>query len=85
MKLILAIIQPAKLEAVKEALSKVEVLRMTIVDVQGFGHGRSVRVGDSAPRSIQLLVNRVFANAKVVVQVGRAHQLRLPDTPIREP
>ena len=37
MKLILAIIQPSKLEAVKEALSKVEVFRMTIVDVQGFG------------------------------------------------
>ena len=37
MKLILAIIQPSKLEAVKEALSKVAVFRMTIVDVQGFG------------------------------------------------
>ena len=35
MKLILAIIQPAKLEAVKEALNKVEVFRLTIVDVQG--------------------------------------------------
>ena len=34
MKLILAIIQPAKLEAVKEALNKVEVFRLTIVDVQ---------------------------------------------------
>src|ERR1044072_7610845 len=37
MKLILAIIQPHKLEAVKEALNKVEVFRLTIVDVQGFG------------------------------------------------
>src|SRR3974377_1522892 len=37
MKLILAIIQPSKLEAVKEALNKVEVFRLTIVDVQGFG------------------------------------------------
>ena len=35
MKLILAIVQPAKLEAVKEALNKVEVFRLTIVDVQG--------------------------------------------------
>ena len=34
MKLILAIIQPSKLEAVKEALNKVEVFRLTIVDVQ---------------------------------------------------
>ena len=37
MKLILAIIQPAKVEAVKEALNKVEVFRLTMVDVQGFG------------------------------------------------
>src|SRR5262249_59929501 len=36
-KLILAIIQPSKVEAVKEALNKVEVFRLTIVDVQGFG------------------------------------------------
>ena len=33
MKLILAIIQPSKVEAVKEALSKVEVFRLTIIDV----------------------------------------------------
>lgn len=37
MKLIIAVIQPAKLEAVKEALAKVEVFRMTVTDVQGFG------------------------------------------------
>src|SRR6266849_409504 len=37
MKLILAIIQPSKLEAVKEALNRVEVVWLTIVDVQGFG------------------------------------------------
>src|SRR5207237_430443 len=37
MKLILAIIQPSKLEAVKEALAKVEVFRLTVIDVQGFG------------------------------------------------
>lgn len=37
MKLITAIIQPAKLEAVKEALNGVEVIRLTVSDVQGFG------------------------------------------------
>ncbi len=37
MKLIIAIIQPHKLESVKEALSKVEVFRLTIMDCQGFG------------------------------------------------
>ena len=37
MKLIIAIVQPTKLEAVKLALSKVEVYRLTVMDVQGFG------------------------------------------------
>ena len=37
MKLIIAIIQPTKLEAVKDALSRVEVFRLTVMDVQGFG------------------------------------------------
>ena len=37
MKMIEAIIQPSKLEAVKEALNEVEVVRLTISDVQGFG------------------------------------------------
>ena len=37
MKLIIAIIQPDKLESVKEALSEVEVFRLTIMDCQGFG------------------------------------------------
>lgn len=37
MKLIIAIIQPSKLEAVKAALTEVEVFRLTVMDVQGFG------------------------------------------------
>jgi len=37
MKMLIAIIQPSKLEAVKEALSHVEVVRMTVSDCQGFG------------------------------------------------
>ncbi len=37
MKKIEAIIQPVKLESVKEALSEVDVTRMTVSDVQGFG------------------------------------------------
>ncbi|MEM8680078.1 MAG: P-II family nitrogen regulator [Planctomycetota bacterium] len=37
MKLIIAIIQPNRLEAVKEALSAVEVYRLTVLDCQGFG------------------------------------------------
>src|SRR4051812_12202178 len=63
MKLILAIIQPSKLEAVKEALSKVEVFRMTIVAAEGVrrqkGHSEVYR-GRELPvnlvRKVQLRV-----------------------------
>ena len=37
MKYVIAIIQPTKLEEVKDALSKIEVFRLTISDVQGVG------------------------------------------------
>ncbi len=40
MKMVMAIIQPPKLDAVKEVLDKVEVLRMTVTEVQGFGQQR---------------------------------------------
>ena len=40
MKLIIAVIQPPKLSAVREALAKIEVLRMTVADAQGFGRQR---------------------------------------------
>jgi len=40
MKMIVAIIQPSRLEAVKAALSEVEVFRLTVMDVQGFGRQR---------------------------------------------
>lgn len=39
-KMVIAIIQPPKLDAVKEALDKIEVLRMTVTEVQGFGQQR---------------------------------------------
>lgn len=37
MKLIIAIIQPNKLEAVKAELTKNEIYRLTVSDVQGYG------------------------------------------------
>jgi len=40
MKLIIAIIQPNRLEAIKTALADVEVFRLTVMDVQGFGRQR---------------------------------------------
>lgn len=43
MKLIIAIIQPTKLNAVKEALTAAGVERLTVCDAQGFGqqHGQT--------------------------------------------
>lgn len=40
MKLVIAIIQPTKLQAVREALAKIEVERMTICDAQGYARQR---------------------------------------------
>ena len=40
MKLVVAIIQPPKLRAVREALAKVDIERMTVCDAQGFGRQR---------------------------------------------
>ncbi|MCB1180375.1 MAG: P-II family nitrogen regulator [Leptospiraceae bacterium] len=37
MKLIVAIIQPNKLEEVKAELTKTEIFRLTVSDVQGYG------------------------------------------------
>ena len=40
MKLVVAVIQPTKLSAVREALEKVEVMRLTVCDAQGFRRHR---------------------------------------------
>ena len=40
MKMVLAIIQPTKLSAVREALAKIGVTRMTVCDAQGYGRQR---------------------------------------------
>jgi len=40
MKMLFAVIRPARLEAVKEALSEIGVNGMTVLDVQGYGRQR---------------------------------------------
>jgi nitrogen regulatory protein PII len=40
MKMIVAVIQPTKLNAVRDALSKIEVTRMTVCDAQGYARQR---------------------------------------------
>ena len=81
-KLIIAIIQPGKLEAVKEALTEVEVFRLTVVDWQGFGRQkghpglyRGLEIGVNLLRKVQLqiAVNEEFVQPTVdaIVKGGR--------------
>ena len=82
MKLIIAIIQPSKLEDVKAALQEVEVFRLTIMDVQGFGRQkghtevyRGREIGVSLVRKVQLqvAVNEEFVEPTVnaIIKGGR--------------
>ena len=83
MKLILAIIQPQKLEAVKEALSSVEVYRLTVMDVQGFGRqkgytevyrGHEFTVNLLRKIELQIAVNEDFVEPTVnaIIQAARS-------------
>jgi nitrogen regulatory protein P-II 1 len=63
MKLIIAVIQPNRLEAVKQALADVEVFRLTVMDVQGFGRQkghselyRGHEVAVNLVRKVQLMI-----------------------------
>src|SRR5436189_5269294 len=82
MKLILAVIQPSKLEAVKEALNRVEVFRLTIVDVQGFGRqkghsevyrGHELTVNLLRKVQLQIAVNEdsVEPTVNAIMEAGR--------------
>jgi len=79
MKLVIAIIQPPKLRAVREALEKIEVTRMTICDAQAFArqHGWT-EPAKRAPKvlrkvALEILVNDDFLERTVetIVQVAR--------------
>jgi len=82
MKLIIAIIQPSKLEAVKESLSHVEVFRLTVTEVQGFGRqkgytevyrGTETTVNLLRKIELQIAVNDDFVEPTVeaIIQAGR--------------
>jgi nitrogen regulatory protein P-II 1 len=85
-ELILAIIQPSKLEAVKEALNKVEVFRLTIIDVQGFGRqkgqtevyrGHELTVNLLRKVQLQIAVNEDFVEPTVnaIMEAGRTGRI----------
>jgi len=58
-KLVIAIIQPTKLNAVREALEKVEVHRMTVCDSQGFGQQRGRSGSGSQLPSSPVLIRKI--------------------------
>jgi nitrogen regulatory protein P-II 2 len=81
-KLIIAIVQPAKLEAVKQALTEVEVFRLTVMDVQGFGRqrghvevfrGHEIAVNLLRKVQLQIAVNDEFVEPTIqaIVKGGR--------------
>ena len=83
MKLIVAIIQPARLEAVKAALSRVEVFRLTLMDVQGFGRqkghtetyrGHDLSVNLLRKVRLEIAVNDDFVEPTIeaIVEGGRS-------------
>jgi nitrogen regulatory protein P-II 2 len=82
MKLIIAIIQPSRLEAVKAALTEVEVFRLTVMDVQGFGRqkghtelyrGHEFSVNLLRKVELQIAVNEDFVEPTVnaIIKGGR--------------
>jgi nitrogen regulatory protein P-II 1 len=83
MKLIIAIIQPHRLEAVKAALSEVEVFRLTVMDVQGFGRqkghtqtfrGHELSVNLLRKVQLQIAVNEDFVEPTIsaIIKGGRS-------------
>lgn len=83
MKLIIAIIQPHRLEAVKTALTEVEVFRLTVMDCQGFGRqkghaevyrGHEFSVNLVRKVQLQIAVNDEFVEPTIdaIMQGGRS-------------
>jgi nitrogen regulatory protein P-II 2 len=83
MKLIIAIIQPSRLESVKAALTEVEVFRLTVMDVQGFGRqkghtetyrGHEFSVNLLRKVQLQIAVNEDFVEPTIeaIIKGGRS-------------
>jgi nitrogen regulatory protein P-II 2 len=83
MKLIIAIIQPNKLEDIKAALTDVEVFRLTVMDCQGFGRqkgqteayrGHEFTVNLLRKVQLQIAINDEFVQPTVdaIIKAGRS-------------
>ena len=82
MKMIIAVIQPTKLEAVQRALMRIGVTRMTVCDAQGYGRqrgrtelyrGNEYRTNLLRKIALEIVVNEDFLDRTVetITQVAR--------------
>jgi nitrogen regulatory protein P-II 2 len=81
MKYIIAVIQPTRLEAVKEALSHIEVFRLTVSDVQGVGRqkghtesyrGHEYRINFIRKVKLEIAVDDKFVEPTIKAIAGAA-------------
>lgn len=81
MKLIIAIVQPHKLDVIKRQLNEVEVTRLTIMDCQGFArqHGKSELLGSEEDHlnlrrkiQLQIAVNEEFVEPTIEAIIAGA-------------
>jgi nitrogen regulatory protein P-II 2 len=80
MKLVIAIIQPFKLDEVRDALTKAGVTGMTVTEVKGFGHQKG---HTEIYRGAEYVV-RFIPKVKVEVAVPSNLVDRVVDTIMRE-
>src|SRR3989442_667144 len=82
MKLVVAIIQPTKLKAVREALHKIEVTRRTVCDAQGYARqrgqsesyrGREYKTQLLRKIALEIVVNDDFLDRTIDTIVSVAH------------
>jgi nitrogen regulatory protein P-II 1 len=85
MKLVVALIRPSQLEAVKTALADVEIFRLTVMDCQGFGRqkvppeaSRGTEVATNLLRKVQLQIavneEHVGRTVKAIQDGGRTSE-----------
>jgi nitrogen regulatory protein P-II 1 len=82
MKLLIAVIQPTKLQAVREALNSIAVTRMTVCDAQGFARqrgqtemyrGHEYKSHLLRKIALEIMVNDDFLERTIdtIIEVGR--------------
>ena len=81
MRMVVAVIQPTKLEAVREALVKIGVTRMTVCDAQGFARqrgqtelyrGNEYKTNLLRKIALEVVVNEDFLERTIATIAGAA-------------